>query len=403
MTGVKGGAVGTAVGAVTRVHRPAARATGVNGGGHVGAGAGEDRSTARLNSGNARGASRGPSTAVAGAARPPTSAGQDPLRVAVSGVSHWHAPMHLRALTNAGANLVGVADPSPQAAREVAEDRGVRAYQALAALVEATRPDLVVALGKPRDVLRDAEWLVEHDVPCVVEKPIGTSGADLAPLVHAASERNAFVAVPLVNRYSPLWRALRDLEAEGRRGDLVHAHFRIVNGPASRYEAMGVGWMLDGAASGGGSMRNLGIHCVEAFTHFTEGDDIEVVGASATRQPGAGIETFAAALLRSAHGVIGTIEAGYSMASQEGSDAEWRVSTTNAYLVDKDQRLRILTLDDGSDTTIEIPSVADRYDRFMADTIQRLRSGRPPVISLHHYARASLLIDTIYASATQAG
>lgn len=311
--------------------------------------------------------------------------------------------MHLRALKNAGAVVVGVTDPAPRMAQEVADARGLTVYEGLTTLVEATRPDLVVALGKPAAVLHDAEWLVEHNVPCVVEKPIGTSGADLAQLVRAASDRNAFVAVPLVNRYSPLWSTLRDLNVEGRRGELAHAHFRIVNGPPSRYEAMGVPWMLDSAASGGGCLRNLGIHCVDAFAHFTEGDDIEVVGAAVERQPGSDSETFAAVLLRSERGVIGTIEAGYSLAAQQGSDAEWRVSTKNAYLVDQNQRLRILTLDDESDTTVEIPSVADRYDQFMADTIHRLRSGEPPVISLHDYARASLLIDTIYDSVERGG
>lgn len=336
--------------------------------------------------------------ASAGSVRSRTATRQSAPRVVVSGVSHWHAPMHLRALKNAGALVVGVADRTPQLAQEVADSRGLTVYEELTVLVEATHPDLVVALGKPADVLHDAQWLVEQDFPCVVEKPIGTSGADLAHLVRAASDRAAFVAIPLVNRYSPLWSTLRDLNAAGRRGDLSHAHFRVVNGPPSRYEAMGVPWMLDSAESGGGCLRNLGIHCVDAFAHFTEGDDIEVVGAALEHQPGSGIETFAAVVLRSERGVIGTIEAGYSLAARQGSDAEWRVSTKNAYLVDQNQRLRILTLDDENDETIEIPSVADRYDEFMSDTIHRLQSGEPPVISLHDYARASVLIDTIYDS-----
>lgn len=319
------------------------------------------------------------------------------MRVAVSGVSHWHTPMHFKALAYAGAQVLGVADPSQRIAREVANAHGLSAFDDLATVVEATRPDLVIALGKPADVLKDAEWLVDHDVPCIVEKPIGTSGADLAPLVRSALKRDAFVSVPLVNRYSQLWQTLRDLEAEGRRGDPVHAHFRVVNGPPSRYEVMGVPWMLDSAVSGGGCLRNLGIHCVDAFAYFTHGEEIEVLQAAIEQHSDVNIETFAAALLRSERGVIGTIETGYTFTARRGSDTEWRVSTTNAYLVDQNQRLRILTLDDESDTTIAIPSVADRYDQYMADTLHRLRSGEPPVISIHDYARASILIDTIYA------
>lgn len=325
------------------------------------------------------------------------------MRVAVSGVAHWHAPMHFKALDYAGAQVVGVTDPSTNTAREVAVARGLDAYDGLAELVETTRPDLVIALGKPADVLEDARWLVDHGLPCVVEKPIGISGADLAALVRAVAEKGAFVSVPLVNRYSRLWQTLRELEAEGRRGDPVHAHFRVVNGPPSRYAVMGVPWMLDRAVSGGGCLRNLGIHCVDAFAYFTGGEEIEVLQAAIEHHSDANIETFAAVLLRSERGVIGTIETGYTFTARRGSDTEWRVSTTNAYLVDQNQRLRILTLDDESDTTVSIPSVADRYDQFMADTLHRLRTGEPPVISIHDYARASRLIDTIYATAKELG
>src|SRR5690606_14006527 len=82
-------------------------------------------------------------------------------------------------------------------------------------------------------------------------------------------------------------------------GDPVHAHFRVVNGPPSRYEVMGVPWMLDSAVSGGGCLRNLGIHCVDAFAYFTHGEEIEVLQAAIEQHSDVNIETFAAALLRS--------------------------------------------------------------------------------------------------------
>ena len=324
------------------------------------------------------------------------------MRIAMIEVGHWHASMHLRSFKLAeGVEIVGVSDHQPGAAAVFAQTSGGQAFERYQDMLEATQPDFVIAMGRHVDMPAIARFLLDTGLPFAMEKPIGLSAADVAPLVELAEARNAFVAVPLVNRYSGMWRLLDELEAAGRVGRRSHFHFRVINGPPERYALDGVGWMLDPAVSGGGCLRNVGIHTVDGFLRFTEGEAVEVLSAAIShRVHGAAIEEFCAALLRSESGVIGTVEAGYSYASMKpGGDFEGRLSAANCYIIDRNDTLEVATLDDDAAQTLSIPDQGARYDQFGPDTLARLRDGRPPIANLRDCYRAMQVIDDIYAQA----
>lgn len=324
------------------------------------------------------------------------------MRIAMIEVGHWHAGMHLRSFQLAeDVEIVGVSDHQPGVAEAFAQQSGGAAFERYQDMLEATAPDFVVAMGRHVDMPAIARHVIEAGIPCALEKPVGVSAADLAPLVELAAARNAFVAVPLVNRYSGMWTMLAELEAAGRVGARSHFHFRVINGPPERYQLDGVGWMLDPAIAGGGCLRNVGIHTIDGFLRFTQGEPVEVLGAAISyRVHGAAIEEFCAALLRSESGVIGTVEAGYSYASMKpGGDFEARLAAANCYLVDRDDTLEVATLDDDQARTLTIADQGARYDQFGRDTLARLRAGRPPIATLGDCYRAMRLIDEIYEAA----
>jgi predicted dehydrogenase len=323
------------------------------------------------------------------------------MRVALIGVGHWHAAMHLRSLQLAAdAEIVGVSDSQAGVAATFAETSGGQAFSDYHEMLETTRPDFVLAMGRPVDMPTIGRDLIAAAIPCALEKPVGISAADIADLVELARSSNAFVAVPFTNRYSALWSQLEQLEQDERLGTRSNANFRIVNGPPDRYEADGVGWMLDPVISGGGCMRNLGIHTADAFLHFTGGEAVEVLSAAIThRIYDRGVEEMGVALLRSESGVIGTIEAGYTFASMTSGDFEARIAAANCTLIDRGDTLQIATLDDGQVQQVAIPNQGARYDRFCVDTLERLRDGRPPIATLEDCYRAMQIIDDIYAIA----
>ena len=326
------------------------------------------------------------------------------MRVVMIEVGHWHASMHLRSFRLADeVEIVGVSDHQPGVAAAFAEQSGGAAFERYQDMLEATQPDFVIAMGRHVDMPAIARDVLDAGIPFAMEKPAGVSARDIAPLVELAEAQQAFVAVPLVNRYSAMWRQLDDLEAAGRVGARSHFHFRVINGPPERYEMDGVGWMLDPAISGGGCLRNVGIHTVDGFLRFIEGEAVEVLGAAVSyRTHGKAIEEFCAALLRSASGVIGTIEAGYSFASMKpGGDFEARLAAANCTIIDRDKTLIVATLDDEETRIRTMPEQGARYDQFGRDTLARLRDGRPPIATLQDCYRAMQVIDEIYEIAVE--
>lgn len=321
-------------------------------------------------------------------------------RVALAGVGHWHAGMHLDAARSAGAEIVAAWDPDPTITAGFAARHGVPGQSTIEALI-AARPDLIVVMGRPDQVPALALACIEAGLPIVLEKPAAVSTAALEPLAEAAQRRSLFVAVPLPNRCGPIWAEIEALKAAGRLGPVSHAQFRIVNGPPQRYRLDGVPWVLDPAIGGGGALRNLGIHGIDAALALAGGADLAIVSAAVDRRLyGEAVEEYAIVTLRAPDGMIATVEAGYTYASMApGGDFEWSVSARNATLIDRGDACRVATLDDGRLRDLAPVPPADRYKAFMADTLDRLARGAPPSAGISDYLQAMRLIDRAYQEA----
>lgn len=319
------------------------------------------------------------------------------MKVAFFGVSHWHAGMHAAAARKAGAEIIAAWDPASEAAAAFACAHDCPQVGTVDEAL-ALRPDLAVVMGRPAEMAELAERLIAERLPLLIEKPVGVSGARLAGLVETAERQGAFVSVALAHRLGPLPKEARALGEAGRLGAVSHCHFRLVNGPPQRYVEDGCGWVLDAAIGGGGALRNLGIHGVDAFLGLTGAQEVEVEHVSFGRRlHGTAVEDYALTVLRAADGTVGLVEAGYVFASMTGGSFEWRLSAKNATLVDTGERFQVATLDDGEVRQLEAMPLPRRYDALMIDTIERLGAGRQPAVTLMDLWRAMDLIDRCYA------
>ncbi len=312
--------------------------------------------------------------------------------------------MHLTAFTKAGATIVGVCDGSERAAADCAAEYDCPAFRDLDDLVKRAKPDFVMAMATHKEMPAIARRLAVIGVPFGVEKPIGRNADEAEVVVEEVERRGIFAAVPLVNRYSRMWDVFAELSADERLGTVSHAHFRIVNGVPDRYRNAGVGWMLDPEISGGGSMRNLGIHAADAALQLSDTRVCRVKCASIHNLVhGEAVEEAGSALLELGD-AFATIEAGYSYPTHEaGGDFEWRIVTGNAYLVDDGTSLTVATLDDGGVRREENITQAERYLAFGRDTLERVRTGTPPKVTVGDCWRAMRLIDEVYAAAGTRG
>jgi predicted dehydrogenase len=323
------------------------------------------------------------------------------IRVAAIEVSHWHALYdaaylrHLVAMPDV--ELVGVQDSDAGlVARRAAEVGSPPTFTDHRKMLAATRPDFVVALGRHRQMAAIAHDLLDQGCPFLMEKPMGIDASEVEAVAAKAARLGAFVAVPLAQRYAPFAMRARELLAAGRFGPLSHIYVRINRPGPERYRAWDCAWMLDPSEAGGGSLRNLGSHGFDMFLHLT-GEEAQVTGAQLSRRAHERpVEDYASVTLRSASGILGTVEVGNGF-PRDGTDGEWKVAGRDAILTMKDGVLKLATA--GGDETLPGTDVAAPYFTAVRDALDHWQKGAPPPISVHDCARAVRLIDQAYERA----
>lgn len=319
-----------------------------------------------------------------------------PLSVVVVGIGHWHAPRYLTSLRVLGEKIIAVWDTDLAIAQQVASELGVSTGRDLGDLLVSTRPDVIIGMGIHSTMPSCLAMMLEAPAALILEKPLGVRAADVAPLVERAEREGRFAAVAFVNRYTPIWSKLATLHASSRLGRPCYAHFRIISGSPARYVRDGASWMLDPAQSGGGCLINLGTHALDAFRQFV-GERVSVVaGQLGHLVHKARIEDYALAILRSDSGILGSVESGYCYAAMAGSDQEWRLVTSNAYLVQRADGLSVQTMDDRRTEQLPVISSADAYHLFLADSLKRIRLGKEPVATLRDGLEVLELVEKIY-------
>ena len=324
-----------------------------------------------------------------------------PTRVAAIGVSHWHSLYdsaylrHLSAIPDM--RLVALQDSSESIAAQRAAALGdPTVYTDYRRMLTETRPDFVIALGRHSSMAETALYLVDQGYPFLMEKPMGVDADEVRRVADRAAAKSAFVAVPLGQRYQPFVARARALAAEGRFGPLSHIYFRLNRPTSARYVAWDAPWMLDPKDAGGGCLRNLGPHGLDLFLFLT-GEEAHVVGAQiSARALGQAVEDYASVLLRSASGVLGTMEVGNTF-PRIGTDGESKIAWRDAILTLKDDTLRLTTAA-GEETAPGAPAEPIALTA-LRDALDRWRRGQPPPISVHDCLRAVHLIDQAYAVA----
>jgi predicted dehydrogenase len=185
--------------------------------------------------------------------------------------------------------------------------------------------------------------------------------------------------------------------AEDAFGPVSHFYFRSNRPSSARYVAWGASWMLDPTAAGGGCLRNVGLHGIDAFLFLT-GEDAQVTGAqTSSRALDKRVEDYAAVLLRTASGVVATIEVGNTFPGK-GGDAEWRLSGRDAMLSLRGGTLRCITAAGEQELAAApaepLPAVSVR------DALARWQRGEPPAVGVADCYRAMRLVDEAYALAS---
>ena len=321
-------------------------------------------------------------------------------RVAVTEVSHWHSTYdaaYLRVLRDLDLDIVGVSDRDPTIAEDRAQRFGSNAFTDYRAMLDETKPEFVVALGRHVDVPEIARFPIETGLPFIMEKPMGTDAETVAGLADLIEARRAWVAVPFPNRRPPFARKAKEMLEAGEFGAVSHIVMRMIRPTVQRYVERDSRWMWERAVAGGAALTNLGGHGMDMARHLLQ-EDLRVAGAvTSNLVHRAEVEDYALATLRSASGTLAHVEVGYTLPTWPANetDGEWKVAGEKALLRALPGGLQILV--PGRDEFIEAPAdPISSYPGFVKDCLERAASDRPPTPNARDCANAVALIPEAY-------
>ena len=323
------------------------------------------------------------------------------IGIAAIGVNHWHslydAAYLIQLQQMPEVRILAIQDADAALAAERAAAIGnPPTYTDYRQMLAETRPDFVIALGRPTDMASTAHYLLDHGYPFLMEKPMGFNAEEVRGIAEKARATGGFAAVPLPFRFQPQVLLAKQLIAEGRLGPLSHISIRSMRPTSARYPAWGAGWMLDPAVANGGCLRNLGPHGLDTFTLLI-GEDAEVTGAQfSARGLGQAVEDYASVMLRSASGIVGNIEVS-NLYPGQGGMAELHVSGRDGMVTVAEGVARIVTRE--GKEVVKITPVASASRLVLEDVLSRRQQGKRPLTDAGDCYRAVRLIDQAYALA----
>jgi predicted dehydrogenase len=325
----------------------------------------------------------------------------DVIKIAAIGVTHWHSlydaaylPL-LHAMPDV--RIVALHDDDAAIAAERASKLGnPPTFTNYKTMLAETKPDFVIALGRPTDMAATAHYLLDNGYPFLMEKPMGYDANDVRGVADKARAVNGFAAVPLPYRYQPQIALAQRLIAEGRLGTLSNIFLRSMRPTSARYPAWGAPWMLDPKIANGGCLRNLGPHGLDVFTLLT-GETAAITGAQlSTRGLAQPVEDFASVMLRSASGVLGHVEVS-NLYPGQGASAELQVCGSAGLLLSSGGTAQLVTREGSESFTLDTSAKPSRL--ILEDALARWQRGDQPLTSAEDCYRAIQLVDDAYALA----
>lgn len=148
------------------------------------------------------------------------------LRVAIVGVGRFGA-LHCRTWTEAGADLVGICDPSNARLEEVGDAFGVPVRtNGLPELFDAVRPDAVVIASDEDTHAELALAALQAGCHVFVEKPLAQSSANAWDIHRRAQEAGREVVVGNISRFATPYARMRSTLQRGDLGELYTLRLR---------------------------------------------------------------------------------------------------------------------------------------------------------------------------------
>jgi predicted dehydrogenase len=166
-------------------------------------------------------------------------------------------------MTAKNAELEAVYDVNSKANAEVAGEFGVEAAESLGELL-CNGVEAVYIASPPGKHLEQATLSARAGKDILCEKPLGMKVAEVGEMIRACHEAGVILGTAFMMRFQAQHQAALRLIEEGKLGRPVFARAQL----SCWYPPMAGAWRQDPAQGGGGSLMDMGGHCIDLLEMF---------------------------------------------------------------------------------------------------------------------------------------
>ncbi|MGM0505632.1 MAG: Gfo/Idh/MocA family protein [Bacteroidota bacterium] len=321
-----------------------------------------------------------------------------PVRVAMLGASHIHAPDFANRLARLdNVTTTHIYDPNPDAAQARADVTGATvAERPDEILTDQTLDGIIIA----SETVHHQKWIdrtlaAGHHL--FVEKPLGMSGDQSEAVAHRIRHSEQIFQTGYFMRSAGQNQQIRQWLAEGVLGKVTRLRLSNVHhGAIGGWFDEEWRWMADKERAGVGAFGDLGSHVLDLLVWFMQEDTAVsatgVIGQGVSRYPGC--DEYGEGVIRFASGAVAVIAGGWVDHANphqiEISGTEGHLRVTNGELFATIPSLEL----DGDQPVENLP---DAWDHPLELFLRSIAGEENlPLIEVEQTARVDRLIQSIY-------
>ena len=207
-------------------------------------------------------------------------------------------------------NLVAVMDTNFEAAKAVkAQFNAKYAFDTVEELLAVEEIDAVY-IATPvfchKDQVIKAANAGKH---ILLEKPMGLTVEDSIEIKELCEKKGIKLGVGLMMRFNNLHQEIRDIVAAGKLGEIVSMRAQFT----CWYPEMEGAWRQRMALSGGGSLMDMGVHCIDLLRFMSGLEASEVVALTGNQIFKYEVEDAASVIMRMENGAFAYVDAAFNV------------------------------------------------------------------------------------------
>ena len=203
--------------------------------------------------------------------------------------------------------LAAVADTRPAAAEGVAESMGCAAFPCVQSMLQEMSLDATLVCTPPATHPQICQQLAEAGVHILCEKPLATETTLAMEMLAKAEQHGVTLTMASKFRYVEDVAIARSIMTSGVLGEVI-----LFENSFTSHVDMSQRWNSDPSVSGGGVLIDNGTHSVDIMRYFLGPlADLQVVEGRRTQ--GMDVEDTVRMFVRSATGVLGSIDLSWSL------------------------------------------------------------------------------------------